>query len=376
MNLFIWYWLFAVVIAVLYTALMVWFMVGWNNLKYYVPNKKTFNTKVTVIVPFHNEADVIEKCLLGLLSQQIQTNEYTVIAVNDNSTDESVAIVEKLEKDYNRLSLLHNTEKGKKSALSYAVNSAPGELIITTDADCIYQPNWLTSMVSYYEEYKPGMIIGPVSLEIGKGFFQRFQLLEFNSLIMATGGAAGIGHPIMCNGANLAFKKEIFQSLNNPMNDEYVSGDDIFLMHSFKRETDEEIHFLKSHEAMVRTQAKEGIKQFFLQRERWASKAKGYTDADTIFTASIVFGVAGLILIGLAFMPFNWHFIKPIMFLFVVKLVVDFLFFNTSDSFFKHRMLFLNFILFQLFYIIYILVASFRGLLKAERWKKEKALIN
>lgn len=350
-------------------------MVGWNNLKYYSPRPLKHKTTVTIIVPFYNEAEKVANALTGLLNQSIENSDFTILAVNDNSTDQSVSIVEQLTKNHNRLQLLHNTGKGKKEAIANGVASCVSELIITTDADCTYPEKWLETMVSYYEQHRPGMIIGPVVIENNKGLFSRFQTLEFNSLIMSTGGAAGIGHPVMCNGANLAFKRELFQQINDPLNDEYLSGDDVFLLHSIKRETDEEIHFLKSHHAMVSTSPAESLSQFIKQRERWTSKAPGYTDADTVFSASIVLGINALLFVGMFLMLFNLHYIKPMVFLYMVKLFADFFFFNSTDSFFKHRMYFINLVVFEFVYVFYVVFVTAKGLLNRNKWKKEKAHI-
>lgn len=345
-------------------------MVGWNSLKYFVSKTPKLKTSVSVIVPFYNEGEQIQRTLLGLLQQNIQTIDFEVLAINDGSTDDSVAIVELLEKSNNRLKLIHNSGKGKKEAIACGIAASNSELIVTTDADCSYQPQWLETMVSYYESYSPGLIIGPVAMERSKGIFQRFQLLEFNSLIMSTGGAAGIGHPIMCNGANLAFKKELFERMDDPMKLEYLSGDDVFLLHNIKRETDAEIHFLKSHHALVTTKSEKKLKAFLRQRERWTSKASGYTDADTLFSASIVFGTACLFMFGLFMLIFNIHFAKPLVFLFAVKLFIDFLFFHTTESFFKHRMYFIYLMLFEFVYNFYVFIVGVQGLWFSNRWKK------
>jgi hypothetical protein len=57
-----------------------------------------------------------------------------------------------------------------------------------------------------------------------------FQQLDLVSLQGATIGSFGIGKGFMCNGANLAYKKSLFQELNGFRNDTIASGDDVFLL--------------------------------------------------------------------------------------------------------------------------------------------------
>lgn len=367
MNLFSWYWLFSIVITVLYTALMLYFIVGWNKIRSFSTQKKIFTTKVAVIVPFFNEEQTIKKCLVGLLEQNIQTTDYSIIAINDGSTDSSVQIVKELAEEYNRLNFVESEGEGKKAALSQAVKMANADLIVTTDADCTYKKDWLSTLVDYYEQYNPRMIIGPVFLKTGNGIFNAFQQLEFNSLIMTGAGAAGIGHPIMCNGANLAFKKEAFMALEDPLKEDFKSGDDVFLMHNLKKESAEDIHFLKSYSGAVTTQAASGLKKFMKQRQRWASKANGYKDGDTVFTASIVFLISILPVLGALLMIIEWHYIQPILFTLIFKTGIDILFYQQSSTFFKHNSLLPLVPLFELVYAVYVSVIGTIGILSSRK---------
>jgi len=169
-------------------------------------------------------------------------------------------------------------------------------------------------------------------------------------------GAIGINHPVMCNGANLAFKKSVFLELDNPFNLEYSSGDDVFLLHSMKKVDANKIHFLKSADATVVTQAAKNIKSLFKQRNRWVSKTPGYADGDTKFTAFVVFAASFLLVTGLGLIVYNVNFWKPVLFLFLLKTVVDTLFLNQVSSFFKQKKLIKWVTVFELFYVFYVTI--------------------
>ncbi len=357
MNLFAWYWSFCVVAGVLYTALIVWFLNGWRSIGVFHRQQKTYHTKVTVLVPFYNEAKNLEQCVRGLLNQAIQTTDYEILLIDDQSTDQSKEIAKDFAAKYQRVSYLFNENKGKKRALMLGVQQALGQLIVTTDADCRHPEFWLASMVEYYEIFKPNLIVGPVVLETGLSFFQQFQQMEFVSLVASGAGAIGINHAIMCNGANLAFDKEIFNQFDDPLNIEYQSGDDVFLLHQMKIRDSDKIHFLKSEEAIVSTSSQESWHQFMKQRRRWLSKAPGYDDGDTKFTAFVVFTASFLWVIGLVGLSFNTEFWKPVLFMFILKTLVDFIFLRQVSEFFNLKKILPILPVFQVFYGFYVLVS-------------------
>ncbi len=344
-------------------------MVGWQKTDVFEPNKTIFATKVSVIVPFYNEQESIKECLKSLLAQNIQTTSFNIIAINDNSTDQSDAIVKLMAKEHNRIIYLENDKQGKKSALTQAIEYSDSNLIVTTDSDCTYKINWLSTIVNFYQDQNPKLIIGPVLMKKGRGLLSGFQQLEFSSLIMSTAGAAGIGRAIMCNGANLAFPKQVFSELVNPLNDKYISGDDVFLLHNIKKEYPDDIHFLKSKSAVVETMPTKGLKAFFKQRQRWVSKVGGYNDGDTVFTAIVVFVACVLQVIGVLLLFKDIQFYEPLLLLFVVKFLADGLFFYITDNFFGHKKYLPYLLLFEIVYVIYASVVAISGFVISKKWK-------
>ena len=117
-----------------------------------------------------------------------------------------------------------------------------------------------------------------------------------------TGGAAGIGHPVMCNGASLGFRKAAWLQAGGYSGSEaFASGDDVFLMHAVKRHHAKiPVRFLKDREAVVETEAVGGLPAFFRQRGRWAGKASGYKDPFTLLTGGVVAGFNLLLVFSLA----------------------------------------------------------------------------
>ena len=74
---------------------------------------------------------------------------------------------------------------GKKAAIEYSVAKSQGELIITTDADCLMGPDWLSSMIQPFHQPQTQMVLGAVKL-VGDSLFQKMQSLEFSALMGVT----------------------------------------------------------------------------------------------------------------------------------------------------------------------------------------------
>ena len=208
--------------------------------------------------------------------------------LDDNSTDKTFEIADGFTGLSNILTI-NNKGRGKKQALRTGILISKGNLIITTDADCRMGKNWIRTIAAFYEMNKPDMIICPVKLESVPGFFGRLQELEFLSLQGITAGCALSGNATMCNGANLAFTREVYLNHSDNLHDEINSGDDIFLLHSLKKENESKILWLESPDAMVTTKSSSTFGSFLKQRSRWISKGKAYKDRYTILLGIVTF---------------------------------------------------------------------------------------
>src|SRR5690606_2286875 len=123
-----------------------------------------------------------------------------------------------------------------------------------------------------------------VSYSEEKSLFEILQTLEFQYLIGL--GAAGIGNgaPTPCNGANLAYRRDIFYEVGGFNGiDELASGDDELLLHKIAERLRARIAVSESVDAMVHTGAKPGLKSFISQRQRGASKSTKYQDKRVVF---------------------------------------------------------------------------------------------
>jgi cellulose synthase/poly-beta-1,6-N-acetylglucosamine synthase-like glycosyltransferase len=356
----------------IYTLLLFSYFIGWNGLENFSPEKSEANIFVSVVVAFRNEEKSIGNLLRDLTSQNYPHTQFEIIAVNDHSDDQSSEIVETYSLNSNvKITLLNLPDKlfGKKNAINLGIELSKGRLILTTDADCRINKNWIFTFVKFYQhKEKPKLIIGLVDLKNTTGFLQGLQNLEFLSLIASGAGAAGIRKPIYCNGANLMFDKSTYMQMKDPLLNKAISGDDTFLLHEVKKIHPNEIFVLKCDDAVVITEPATSLKDFIRQRIRWISKGRYYSDLHIILTSAIVV-VSNLTILAWivsALIHANALLLLPLFY----KMIIDWIFIIPVLSYFNKKKLHYLIPVFSIIYPFYVPVVSIKGLWGKFSWKK------
>ena len=309
---------------------------------------------VTIIAACRNEETNIPLLLRDITAQDYPREFFELIVVDDNSVDSTYDTAIRSDGIRN-IRVIKNTGEGKKAAIRTGVRVASGNLIITVDADSRMKAGWLRTIISFYEEEKPDMIICPVTLKGGKGFFHRFQELEFLSLQGITAGKAAAGDPVMCNGANLFFTKKSFEEHSMELHEEFVSGDDIFLLHGIKKDNQNRILWLESGNAIVTTQTSPSPRSFLSQRARWISKAGGYNENSTRLLALITLTAVLLQLFTLIGGIFDQKFLILFASAFTLKSLPDYLILKNTTTRYKREILMRWFFISQFIYPFYVL---------------------
>ncbi len=351
-----------------YGYLIDYYRRGWNAIPEYEPAAAPF-LKVSVVVAVRNEEAHIGNLLHCLVNQNYPEDQYEIIIVDDHSMD---GTKEKLAPflDKIRYDELGNEAAGKKTAIARGIEISMGELVITTDADCVMGADWIRVVSSFSSEKNAAFVAAPVLMQSPRSFIGIFQALDFLTLQGITGASVYKRFHTMCNGANLAYSRTAFNEVRGFEGiDTIPSGDDMLLMHKIYLKHPEQVFYLKNKNAVVTTVAEKTWKDFFNQRIRWASKASYYDDKKIrvalwltylVNCCFLVLGVASVI-------HFSWF---AFLFLFLVaKIIIEFPLVNAVALFFGRPAMMKYFVLLQPVHIIYIIVAGWMGKFGAYHWK-------
>jgi cellulose synthase/poly-beta-1,6-N-acetylglucosamine synthase-like glycosyltransferase len=331
---------------------------------------------VSVLVAMRNEQSAVGTLISSLKKQDYAGAELEFILVDDHSDDETYSIAQSLCGDDERFSLLQLADgsAGKKAALHYAISQAKGDIIVTTDADCQHQSEWLTAIIKPYYA-GADLVAGPVVISDRSSLFSRIQALDFLGYMGVGAGLFGVGHPRLCNGANFSYRKELFSRAGGfSGNDHISSGDDEYLMHKFVYELGASAVFVAEQEAIVTTPHVPGLWQFFLQRSRWASKGARYSDTSFVMFLVLLF----CFFIFAAISPII-AFLSPLAFiaaivLYGAKSYIELQVLAQTARILKQPIRILDFGIAELLHPFYLIAVTLAGTMGLGRWKNRKLI--
>ncbi len=357
----------------IYLLLIVYFIRGWSSIVPPGISGASFSTRVTVLVAARNEAENISATIDDILAQDYPKELTEIIIVDDHSTDRTAEIIRRYEKQGVRLLQMNEGQplnSYKKKAIAMAIGKSTGELMVATDADCRMGNKWLSSVVAYFEANNLVMISSPVAYFQEKSLFELMQTLEFAYLIGIGASFIGNGRASTCNGANLAYRKDVFYEVGGFSGiDNLASGDDELLLQKIALQYPGQIGFLKQREAIVYTHAKPNLRSFLNQRRRWASKSVHYKDVKIVALAISIwlFNLSLLINAGLGFL--NIFYFKLFLLQFLLKFVFELAYLFPITSFLKRQALVALLIFMIPIHVLYFVYIGLIGNTRKYEWK-------
>lgn len=360
------------IITIYFTVFMkIW--LGWNSISNDLNIHSSEKVKISVIVAARNEENNLPQLINDLENQTYSKELYDVIIVDDHSEKKisELPFVKELSNNF-FIYLLSNHDSGKKKALLQGAKQSNAEMLLFTDADCRIYSDWIKCHAIKYAKDKPGLTIGLVDYFPYRGLLKQFFRFDFISLVITGAGSSYLGKHTLCNGANLAVKRELYLSLAEKLRPDIPSGDDVFLLHEVKKSSKETVSVLKSKLSVVKTIPPGTLAEFISQRIRWASKGKYYSDIDIIVLGLLVFltNIASASLIFICFIyPFYvWIFLSLV----TLKLIADGFIIGSGLKYFGKLNKLWLLPVFEIIYPIYMLLIAAGGIVNAFTWKSRK----
>lgn len=301
-------------VLVIYVAWQLSNLYAWRQTLGTGPEATTTagESSVAILVPFRNEADNLP-CIATSLLAQDYTGPTELIFIDDHSEDGGAALLPPGVRLLRLADFLAGTTTAahKKAALSYAISQTDAEVIITTDADCVWPADRLRRLMARFSQ-GADVVLGPVLIKPAAGFRDAFQALDLAAYQFLTAASAWRASPVLANGANFGFRKQLFRAVGGYAGvDHLPSGDDVLLLHKFKArpqvqgELKRPVTFAYAAEASVSTRPVSTWRALWNQRLRWAGKAGAYTDTGLQLAQGLAFGLSLAIVIALLLLPLH-----------------------------------------------------------------------
>ena len=331
--------------AILFLLLMPYFaLILFLCIRLYYPKKyppeDSIDTdgRLAIVVACKNEEDNLPLLFSSIERQHSMPKE--IIFVDDNSTDNTFAILLDFAKKLPNVIVLQSPGNGKKAALIEGVKHCTAKYVLFTDADCILPDEYCLNAKIFLTTHSVDMLLGGVKLHyLSSNFegdfsvktdisdfalnpFKAFEILDLGSLQAVSAGSAMMGCPIMCNGANMIVRRDIYLEHISGIRTDIPSGDDMFMLHNIKA-ANGKIFYLFRPELIISTRGNDNPLSFFTQRKRWIGKLPAYTDKFTVVTATIT-AVTNIMLTALYIASiFNSGFLLMAAMAYIIKLIVD-----------------------------------------------------
>jgi len=330
--------------------------------------KKEFEPRVTVIVPARNEEKNISQCINSLYNLDYPKDKLEIIAINDRSEDKTNEILDKLSQKIPELRVINienESQKfnipGKAGAIQVGVESATGDIVFQTDADCVVHPQWVKRMVKVFSEPDVGFAASFTNV-VGKRLFDKIQAIEWIYMnAMGTGGV-GMNQPLGCYGNNLSFRKKYYDSIGGYRKIKFSVAEDLALQLAFFRNK-YKIHYLVNPGTLVDTKPCKNFKEYFHQHHRWARGGLNLGWRAAIFILS-----SFAIWFGFLFFAFNLDLFHLMILLFIRFLGDSFLL--TPSLIILRKLSYFLYIPFAVpFFLLVELFVPFVTLKKDVKWK-------
>ncbi len=337
---------FGIIIIVFFLLLIIYSFViihaieGWQSRGLFMPDAQKQTTSysdITIVIPVRDADKIIVPDL-----------PVPIIIVDDHSNQPL-----NVQGGANVEIITNTNHQGKKWALRCGIEHAQTKYVVTTDCDTRLTAQWLQTVCAYLADHQPDMLIMPLKMRRPDNLLSALQETEYVAIQTLTGGYAMSGNPIMCSGANMLVNREHWLASWDDIMSDIASGDDMFMLHSFKRQG-LNIDFLKSPSALLEIEPAMSLKDLFRQRARWAGKAGHYTDRTTKQVGAMVV-IANMAV--LLFPPFV-----------LIKWIIDLTLLWTSQRFFGFQHAMLKSLALSVVYPVYVLITLILIPFRKNQW--------
>lgn len=234
-----------------------------------------YQPKVSLIIPTHNNEDIIEEKIKNTLELDYPNLE--IFVVDDASTDKTVEIIEK----YKQIKLLRLfEEQGRLNAINSVAPLTAGKILLFTTPKTFYNKDIISRIISHFDDLKIGCVTGNVKLMSRGGFFVTDEGLYNNYEDFIKTKESELNSVVNVDRALYALRRELFQNLKD-FEDFSVTAN--ITKHNYKVFYDKEILGWQYKSPSVREEIKHKSKVITLGLKSSPKLLFSYKDPLTLF---------------------------------------------------------------------------------------------
>lgn len=367
---------YSVIISIGYCCLLIDYNRVWNDRINSKLSDQDIDFPFFSVIIVSRDEPQLKACVQSIYYGSYPKDHYEIIIVDDHSKQGALQEIIDLKIPIIRIFNLGEYDIPdhvvgfKKYGQHLAVTEAKYDWIVSTDGDCVCPPDWLKTIAQYSNEYS--VLTGPIKITGPSNILTRLQQFDVVGTMIGTNYGINKQYWYSANAANMAFRKQLFLEYREQVEQgRHASGDDIFLI-QYAASVNAPIAFVKSQQAIVKTEGEHSWRDFYNQRIRWASKSSAYKDPGMQI---LIYGI-GLYSLSLALMVIiGLHLWCPDLIAvglisYVVKWIIDYWIFSRTANFFKLQYGLLDGFVLSGLHLLYFLVIGITSIFVSNyKWK-------
>lgn len=311
---------------------------------------------VSVIVAARDEEENIRDCLISLNNLNYPEGKVQIIIVDDKSTDRTGEIVDEFIKDKTKFLKVVTQRnigelKGKTLAIASGIEKATGEIIMTTDADCVVSPDWAKTIVSYYTSDDVAIVDGMTN-QHEYSAFSSMQSVDFIYLLTVASGSINMGKPLSCIGNNMSYRRSVYEEIGGYTALKFSVTEDFNLLMATHKLKKYKIIYPVDPGALVTSKPCLNYKSLYRQKKRWSI---GGLESD--FAGYFVMTTAFITHICMMLTPFLYS--TSVFLLFAFKVFIDYFFLAPVYRKLNLKFKLKDFLIFEIYFILYVFIVPF-----------------